>query len=189
MFQAAITRSRQASGLIGTAAVKGPQQVAPFVPADFAPNTPRIVGRIYSYNANGLLVLGYDATVDEADRRLAGLLVSPHEYVAPGSGLGSEFNDAAYTAGQLGRVRDDATVQLSIKGEWWVEQPSGGPATIIGSGSIAAGTDGKCYIVPAGQTPGANTWVIPNARPWRTSSVVPGQGTDDLEVFIVSLNG
>lgn len=187
MFQAAITRSRQPSGLIGTAAVKGPQQVAPFTPDNFAPNTPRIVGRLYSYNAAGLVVLGFDAAVDAADRRIAGLLVSPHEYVSPGSGLGVEFNDGSYTAGVPGLIRNDATVQLSIKGEWWVECGNAGASTVIGSADVAVDAAGKLQFVPAGQTAPAGTWVVPNARTWRTSSVVAGQ--TDLDVFIVSLNG
>lgn len=187
MFQAAITRSRQPSGLIGTAAVKGPQQVAPFTPDNFATSNPRIVGRLYTYNEQGQVILGFDPAIDPAEIRIAGLLVSPHEYVAPGSGLGQEFNDGAYMAGVPGLIREDATVQLSIKGEWWVECANTGASTVIGNASVALQRDGKLQFVPSGQTAPADTWVIPNARTWRTSSVAPGQ--TDLDVFIVSLNG
>lgn len=188
-------RTRQAAGIVGEFAVQGPQEVAPFEPGNFAADTPRIVGRIYTYNAAGAVVLGIDPAAAADDVvPLAGLLVSPKEYVAIGHGLGVEFDDVAVDPVEfpIGRVRDDQTVQLCIKGEVWVNNTSTPIAPINGTEQVAVvRTTGELATFAQGAAIPATHYLLPNARTWRSSGQPhPGANPDPTgSVFIVKLNG
>lgn len=190
-------RTRQAAGIAGEFAVQGPREVAPFTPENFAADTPRIVGRLYTYNAAGKVILGVDAAV-AADGIivLAGLLVGPKEYVAIGHGLGAEFDDVAVDPAEfpIGRVRDDQTVQLCVKGEVWVQRDpaSASLLPVNGTEKVAVNrTTGLLVAYEKNTAIPATHILVPNARTWRSSGQpYPGANPDPGDgMFIVKLNG